>query len=161
MKGFTLIELLVVVLIIGILSSVALPQYTKAVNKSRLTELQTLQSSLEKATDVYLLANGGPSSLTDLFDVLDISFPEFTTTRRDFFGNGTMHCNSKDVCVLVEADTNGGHIAVSRGSSFDPLFYLLSLKNSMDAPWTRGYYDCGGGISKFGLESLGYTSYFC
>ncbi len=56
--GFTLIELLVVVLIIGILSAVTLPQYTKAVEKSRLTEVQIIAKSLQDAIDIYLLENG-------------------------------------------------------------------------------------------------------
>ncbi len=57
-RAFTLIELLVVVLIIGILSAIALPQYTLAVEKARAVEAITLMNSLQKAIDVYVMENG-------------------------------------------------------------------------------------------------------
>jgi len=76
-KGFTLIELLVVVLIIGILSAIALPQYQKAVEKARFAEVRLHISALEKAMDMYILENGWPSGTIEFLgsngqDVLDI-----------------------------------------------------------------------------------------
>lgn len=71
-KGFTLIELLVVVLIIGILSSVALPQYQTAVDKARFSTLMALTKAVKTDQEVFFLANGFYS--TD-FNELGASLP--------------------------------------------------------------------------------------
>ena len=77
MSGFTLIELLVVVLIIGILAAVAVPQYQKAVEKSRATEALSLIKSAAQAEEAYRLANGTwAQSFEEL--AIDISWPQAT-----------------------------------------------------------------------------------
>ncbi len=72
--GFTLIELLVVVLIIGILSAIALPQYTRAVEKAEVARMEVLAADALKAEKLYYLANG---KYTNQMADLDLQWPQF------------------------------------------------------------------------------------
>ena len=80
-SGFTLIELLVVVLIIGILSAIALPEYTKAVEKSRSSEAMTLLRSFIQAQKMYKLAN---TRYTSDFTELDLQMPNIDAENKRF-----------------------------------------------------------------------------
>lgn len=50
-KGFSLLELLTVITIVGILSSVALPQYRKVMEKARFTKAQAMAKSLHDSCE--------------------------------------------------------------------------------------------------------------
>ena len=77
-KAFTLIELLVVVLIIGILAAVALPQYQKAVEKSRATQAFAMLRTVAAAQESYPLANG---TYAQTFDELAVDIPWTGNTK--------------------------------------------------------------------------------
>ena len=78
-SGFTLIELLVVVLIIGILASVALPQYKVAVVKSKVSTYLPPIKSMAEAQESYYLVNGRYAQGGSAVSVLDFDMPSSCT----------------------------------------------------------------------------------
>ncbi|WP_424245513.1 type IV pilus assembly protein PilE [Elusimicrobium posterum] len=85
-EGFTLIELLVVVLIIGILAAIALPQYTKAVEKSRAAEAIVMAKNLGTALAILEMQEGVGASNGGLGQ-LDLEIKETSKFRPRIVAN--------------------------------------------------------------------------
>ncbi len=65
--GFTLVEMLVVVLIIGILASIAIPNYARSIEKSRATEAMNMIKAVNDAIYAYAAEkNDCPASFSKI-----------------------------------------------------------------------------------------------
>ena len=151
-QAFTLIEVLIAVLIIGILAAIAVPQYQKAVAKSKASQLRTLLSSVGKSFDMYYLANGEyPSSLDELDLNINLPITNGLTARQN------VTCG-KDI----------GALSYQLGDDFEIALYNRDNYYMLSAHFTNGKYKCRGfvyypkGLGGWGgydgyLELDGYT----
>jgi len=121
-KGFTLIELLVVVLIIGILAAIALPQYTKTVEKSRASEAMLTLKSLSDAAQRVYLTDGNYDAITPDFSNLDIDVN--TITQNFSYSTSPVAGCSGNICTLIAHRQNTGQ----------PEKYYISY-NLQDGKW--------------------------
>ena len=133
-KGFTLIELLVVVLIIGILSAVALPQYNKAVARARMVEFMLQGENLRREVILYELANGErPNPVTDELEIWDR-----VNGQKAYIGNRKWFLTSE----YVETE-----IVLPGIDNLDCIIYVKH-QSYYDATWCYSHTDKGADFLK-------------
>ena len=141
-KGFTLLELLVVVLIIGILASIALPQYRRAVEKAKLSDALIKGKAIKESIERYFLASDSHCDPDHYADCLDIELTECEWDGQD--------CNAKDFTYQI----TGSEMSVYRDTS--NIYYILRY------PYNKGTKECFDGYTEMGqyichyLESQGW-----
>lgn len=146
-KGFTLIELLVVVLIIGILTGVAIPQYEKAIKKSRTTEAVVTSKAILDAANIYSTTfRQCPTSLDDLDVKVNYSSKNWAFELAD---RGARNCG-------VFITSTSGDVQVSRFLIKNPSVEGLPSGVSSGAEyWQCSSGDCATFFKNIGLKKKG------
>ena len=101
-KGFTLIELLAAVLVIGVLSSIAVPQYYRSIERARMMEGIQLLPALYESVQRWQVEHPGENwSVGGSLDLLDISTKGQLKKEGGGSGDRNILCTSNFAYFIV------------------------------------------------------------
>ena len=124
-KGFTMVELMVVVVIMGVLASIALPNYKRSLDRARLAEATSVVGANERGIDMYRLQNKAATA----------QFLRTGGVRLDVDLTGSLNCNESGCSsqfFTYEASCNAGACSIQA----DPTENFQSSLPSLNS--TRG-----------------------
>lgn len=101
-QGFTLVELLMVVLIIGLLASAGLPEYTRAIERARMAEAKQMLADIYNAKKMARVTlRRDPTSFAEM----DVKFP---TENGAVATGGTFNTKNFTYGIQVGVEGNCG-----------------------------------------------------
>lgn len=156
-KGFTLIELLMTILIIGILSAVAFPQYTKALERSRATEAMSMVKAINDS--IYAFSAGrSDASCPETFRKLSITLPtENDTTDSISLKNFRYDLKGATNALVPGTDCPGATATRIHGGIYDYVIWNPYRVRTSETEHSRlGCYSPSGNLRSSELcQSLG------
>ena len=102
-QGFTLVELLVVIVIVGILSAIALPQFFNQTKKATATEGTQQASAIAKQAAAYYLEAGS------LGEKVDSDCSDYAGDIKEGNTNFTYSCGGSETEFVVTATGKKGN----------------------------------------------------
>ena len=153
-EGFTLVELIVVVMMIGILSSIAIPQFMSAADKAKQKEASAIVASMVKSATAYNTEYGAlPQNMGEMSEYA--RFQKCMAANRATEGGSA--CKSATPQAVADADTNffstSGHYEIDMKRTNDnAVLKIRALPNggayATNGSGVTGCYNPAQGVSQ-------------
>ena len=133
-EGFTLVELIVVVMMIGILSSIAIPQFMTAADKAKQKEATGIVAALVKASTAYQTEYGAlPTNAGELEEYA--KFQKCPATAGNLVQDGGKVCKNAIPIAVGATETSftspSGHYLVEFDGETDGRFRVRANPNGV------------------------------